>query len=211
MDQLFQIAPPGQEKLHGFTIPSGHGPEEFAQADLPQAVVSQNHLADGDVTGGDLPHPQHQGPGELGQDEAAEEKLAKTEDQPDPELGHGDQAQGELADGDDALGHPQLAPAVSAEGNVDQREAPVSAGGFPFKPGTGPGGVGRLGGAAAGTGPGLVAHFGAAFPAGGQGHDGSYLLVPKLLINDIVIFENYGINSLAKTKRLLTSLLSISK
>ena len=92
---------------------------------MPQAVVSQDHLADGDVTGGDLTHPQHQGPGELGQDDAPDEKLAEPEEQPDPELGHGDQAQGELADGDDALGDAQLAPAVSAEGNVDQREAPV--------------------------------------------------------------------------------------
>ena len=93
-------------------------------------------------------------------------------EQTDPELGHGDQAQGELADGDDAFGHAQLAPAVSAEGDVDQGIAPVGARGFPFKPGAGPGGVGRLGGAAPGTGPGLVAHFGAALSTGGQGHGG---------------------------------------
>ena len=87
-----------------------------------------------------------------------------------PELGHGDQAQGELADGDDAFGHAPLAPAVFAEGNVDQGITPVSAGGFPFKPEAGVGGGGRLGGPAPGAGLGLVAHFGAAFPAGGQGH-----------------------------------------
>ena len=63
--------------MHGFGVCSRRAPEEFAQTDLPQAVVGQDHLADGHVTGGELPYSQHQAPGELGQDDASDEKLAE--------------------------------------------------------------------------------------------------------------------------------------
>ena len=70
--------------MPGFGVFSRRAPEEFAQADLPQAVVSQDHLADGHVTGGDLPHPQHQAPGELGQDDAAMRNWPNPKTSPTP-------------------------------------------------------------------------------------------------------------------------------
>jgi hypothetical protein len=77
-------------------------------------LVSQDHLAHGHLSGGDLPHSRGDTPGKLGQNQKTGNELSKPEEQANSELGNSDETDAKLADGNYSFGHPAFPPAVDA-------------------------------------------------------------------------------------------------
>lgn len=102
--------------------------------------------------------------GELRQDIPPGGKLPQAEET-DAELGDVDHADGELTDGDDALGGHRHPVGAVLEGDVDQGPAQKLALGFIFKSPAVPFGLGRIRRAATGALESLFAHLMPAFSA----------------------------------------------
>jgi hypothetical protein len=141
----------------------------MGKTDLSKAIISQNHLTNRQITTSELPY-RHKTDSELGENCYPEDKLAKPKNNADPELGHCDQPEGKLTNGDDAFSHAPFAISVSAKGNVKKRIAQIGSSRFIFKSAARPNRIGGEGGAAVRTGAGLVTHLTGTLAAFTQGH-----------------------------------------
>lgn len=112
-------------------ILSRHGPDELAESNLAEDIVTCGKLPDSYIADGKLSQGEDQADSELRNDRQAQNELAETKQQTDPELSDGYQTDAELPDGDNAPGNHK--PAVlSPDGHMDQRPGADGSLGLPF-------------------------------------------------------------------------------
>jgi hypothetical protein len=87
---------------------------------LGQTDFCQDDLTNGHIPAGKLPNSHQERPGKLGQGREADNELAETKEQTNPELSHGDNPECELADGDDTFSHLKFPLGIFTESYVNQ-------------------------------------------------------------------------------------------